>query len=74
MSTLNVKCAPKYPPADRGGFRMSRIIGASRLHLVAEDLESHIEWSNLIFLPFHPVFQLLVLFSVIVKTTLVSIF
>ncbi|XP_030020261.2 uncharacterized protein LOC115440191 [Manduca sexta] len=32
--------------------------------------ETHIEWSNLIFLPFHPVFKLAVLFSVIVKSIL----
>lgn len=35
--------------------------------------DSKIEWSNLIFLPFQPVFQLFVLLSVIVKVLLVRI-
>lgn len=36
------------------------------------DEDAGIEWSNLIFLPFHPVFQKLVLICVIIKTYVVS--
>ncbi|KAJ0176781.1 hypothetical protein K1T71_007960 [Dendrolimus kikuchii] len=33
--------------------------------------EARIEWSNLIFLPFHPVWKLIILFSVLIKIMLV---
>lgn len=37
-----------------------------------ENIDSNIEWSNLIFLPFHSGFKLMVLFSVLIKSVLVS--
>lgn len=38
-----------------------------------EDLEeTYIRWSNLIFLPFHPVFKCIVVTLVIIKTILVE--
>lgn len=46
---------------------------------VEEEAELHvqedsvIEWSNLIFLPFHPAFKMIVLLSVITKSILVSV-
>lgn len=38
----------------------------------AEDTE--IRWSNLLFLPFHPIFRGIVIFVVVIKTILVSFF
>nr|XP_037868548.1 uncharacterized protein LOC101743360 isoform X2 [Bombyx mori] len=35
-----------------------------------ENIDSNIEWSNLIFLPFHSGFKLMVLFSVLIKSVL----
>lgn len=38
---------------------------------VQDSAEAEIEWSNLIFMPFHPVFRMFVLFMVFIKVVLV---
>ncbi|XP_075977962.1 uncharacterized protein LOC142977760 [Anticarsia gemmatalis] len=75
----------RYQSTDRGRpdvllrhkhEKQDSVSGAGTVHknypdrLEPLDEEFRIEWSNLIFLPFHPVFKLLVLASVILKTTL----
>lgn len=45
-------------------------IQPEKVGITVED--SQIEWSNLIFIPFHPVFRMFVLFAVFIKAVLVS--
>lgn len=54
----------------RGTSVSTRIARQSERIVTVQD-ESTIEWSNLIFMPFHPVFRMFVLFMVFIKVILV---
>lgn len=58
------------------GYSTPHVRGIRVTHgrnIIIPSEESHIEWSNLIFLPFHPVFRMVVVAVVFIKAMMVSL-